>query len=125
MSAHMRIEAGINGLIQGAEAAVDDTYKWERRTKRSQKVNYAILAFDVIWLAILLTVWSHTTGLAVGVMIAAIALMVFLVYKQKKHLEWIYETRKRWKLESLHWQAAKIEFNETGYLSDWVFRHDT
>lgn len=120
----MRIEAGLEGLIRGAEAAVDDTYDWERRTKRSIKTDYALIVFDFLWLGAILFVIKPLNWFAASVMVAAIGMMFFLIHKKKDHLEWVYEVRKKWKLESLHWQAAKIEFKEEGYLNDWVFKYD-
>lgn len=120
----MSIEDRIDRLIASAQSAIEDTYKWERKGKITQRINYGILAFDIIWLGILLTVWPHTTWFSIVVMVGVIALITFLIHKQKQHLEWIQEVREEWQSKALHWQAAKIEYTEQGYIGDWAFKYD-
>lgn len=110
---------GINGLISIAEGAIEDTRKWETKSIRFQK-------FNLIWLVALLAYWLFlliwgASLLSHLLMALAVAISVGTIKMQANHRRWIIARRKYWEGTKYHWEAARIEYNQQGYVNEWVW----
>lgn len=115
----------LDRLIDINQEAYDETFKWEKSHRRSQHWNRGLLVFNIalfinnlIYMALNLSGWSIFLAF---VALGLLAFTVWLIQKSKDHQEWILEARRLWEADLRHWQAVKMEIEESDQIPDWAY----
>lgn len=58
--------------------------------------------------------------LAVVTAVALVVFVVWLLQKHAAHVQWIVDTRADWEVDLRHWQAVRMELEETGSVPEWA-----
>lgn len=116
----------LDNLIELSQGAYEDTFKWERSTRRMGVVNRVMLvAMVALFFWDLFLLFAELSWVRVALTVVAlllVAVYVWLIEHNKNHLAWILHARARWEADLRHWQAVKMEVEETGSYPSWAYK---
>ena len=104
-----------DGLVGICEQAIADTYRWERGTRRFTWAFRVLVVVNVVFAGITIAMGSWFAILNV----LATALMVYMLHRNKAHLEWVLATRVKWQTDLDKYQIERMTYVENGYRYDW------
>lgn len=100
-------------LIEICDGAIADTYRWERRCKRWNVVNWAMLmlvgALLVTFLVTGVSLWL------VLILMGTEGINVFTFVGGRKHLRWIHEIQAKWMADKERYVLDRTQYMEQGY----------
>lgn len=116
----------LDRLIKINQEAYEETFEWEKSQRKHQIFNRALLVFNVVLFAYnLVYLIFNFSGYSIFLAFVAMGLLVLTVHldqKGKEHMEWILEARRLWEADLRHWQAVKMEIEETDEVPDWAYQ---
>ncbi len=116
----------LDRLIRINQEAYDETFKWEKSHRRTRSFNKALLIFNIaLFIYNLAYLIFNFSAWSIFLAFVALGLLVFtvrLIERGKEHQEWILMAREAWEADLRHWQAVKIEIEETDEVPEWAYQ---
>ena len=100
-----------DALVDICDTAIASTHKWERNNIRFKWGFRVLLGINLVFAGynIAADKWIAIAN------ILAVALMVYMMGFNKRHLQWILKTRAKWTKDLEQYQFDRMTYVENGY----------